>query len=106
MHRRLSGDHYLIALQRCEGAADDALGPIGRRSVDEIDAEIDGFEDETGGLVFRLAGFEAQPAKAAAAEAGHADTQLGAPQSGILHCWSFSSDNNDPNLKAPRSGQR
>jgi len=63
----------------------DALGAVGRRGVDEIDTEIDGFEDKTGGLVFRLAGIEAQPAEATGAEAGHADTKLSVAKSGVLH---------------------
>jgi hypothetical protein len=84
-HRRLGRDHDLVALQRCERATDDALSAVRRRRINEIDAEIHGFDDKTGGLLFRLTGFEAQPTEAAGAKAGHADTKLCTAQSSVLH---------------------
>jgi hypothetical protein len=111
-HRRLGRDHDLVALQRCERAADDALSAVRRRRINEIDAEINGFENKTGGLIFRLTGFDAQPTEAAGAKAGHADTHLSAAQSGVLHCnfaatlHSITRTDRCPSRRAAARGQK
>src|ERR1700722_20301700 len=56
-HPRTGADHDLMAMYRCEATPGAALGAIGGRRVDEVDAEIDSFEDEAGSLAFRFAGF-------------------------------------------------
>jgi len=60
-------------------------GAVGRRGVDEVDAQPDGFMNEPRAFVFGLAGLEAETGKAAGAEACDADAEAGAAESRVVH---------------------
>ena len=83
---RLGGDHDLVARDGFQRAPDHALGAVALRGVDEVDAEADGLVDQPRRFVLGLAGFQAEPGKAAGAEAGDADLEAGLAEGGVLHC--------------------
>ena len=84
-HRRLGRHHHLVARHRFQRAADHALGTIGRRGIDEVDAKLDRLEHQPRRLVLAQAGLEPHPREAAGAEPGDADAQTGAAEGGVVH---------------------
>lgn len=84
-HRRFGRHHDLVARHRFERMADHALGAVGRRRVDEIEAELDRLEHQPRRLVLAQAGFQPHPREAAGAEPGDADSQSGAAEGGVVH---------------------
>ena len=83
--RRLGRDHDLVARQRLERPPDHALGAVGRRGVDEVDAEIDRLKHQPRRLLLALAGLEPKPREPAGAKAGNADAEAGAAEGGVVH---------------------
>jgi hypothetical protein len=82
---RLGRNHHLVARDGLQRLSDHALGAVVRRGVDEVDAELHGLVDEPRGLVFGLAGFEAEPAESAGAKACNADAKAGLAESCVFH---------------------
>ena len=78
-------DHHLVPRDRFERPADHALGVVGRRGVDEVDAELDRLEDEQRGFVLALCRLQPHPGKAAGAETGDADAEPRAAEGGVVH---------------------
>ena len=72
--RRCGGPCDLVAITTLSRGSDlsalpdHALGAIGRRGVDEVDAEIDRLKDQPRRFLLGLAGLEAEPGEAAGAE--------------------------------------
>ncbi len=81
----LGRHHHLVPRNGFERAADHAFGAVGGRRVDEVDAEPDGLMNELCRFVLGLAGLQAKPRKAAGAEAGNADAEVGFAEGGVLH---------------------
>src|SRR5262249_19742833 len=81
----LGGDHDTVARDALDCLADDALGTVNRGGVEEIDPEIQRLADQGDGFCFALAGPEAEPAEAAAAEPGNADPEPGAAERDVFH---------------------
>ncbi len=81
----LGRDHHGIPWDGFQRPADHAFGAVGRRGVDEIDAEPNGFVDQPRGLVLGFPGLQAEPGKPAGAEAGDADAEVGFAEGGVDH---------------------
>src|SRR5690606_15907576 len=74
-----------VARNGFQRPADHALGAVGRGGVDDIDAEIDGLQDQPRGLVLRFAGIQAELAEPPAPQPRDADAKAGAAKSGVVH---------------------
>jgi hypothetical protein len=74
-----------VARPSLDGFADDGFRSIGRRRVQQIDAEIEGFLHQGHRLAFAEPGAKPDAAIAAATEPGHAHLQLRLPKRGIVH---------------------
>jgi hypothetical protein len=82
---RFGGDHHPVARNAPDRLADHGLGAVDRGGVEQIDPQVERFANESDRLGLALAGPEAEPAEAAAAEAGDADLEAGAPERDIFH---------------------
>jgi hypothetical protein len=82
---RLGRDHHAIARQFFDRLADDRLGVVGRCGIEEIDPEVERAADQGDRFGLALAPGPAQPAAAAAAEAGDADPKAGPAERRVLH---------------------
>ena len=81
----LGADHDLVARQILERQAHGRLGPIGHGGVEEGHAAIEGGPHERGGLAIGPPLAEADPAAAAAAEAGDTDLEPGVAELCVVH---------------------
>ena len=81
---RLRREHHVVAatLQR---AADDLLGAVDLRGVDEVDAEVEGAVHDRDRLGLGRAVRLTEPAVTTAAQPGDRHLEAGAPQRDLLH---------------------
>src|SRR5262249_46010990 len=90
------GTHAFVAIPRLGGAPDtvaghafdrlaaDRLGAVGRGGVEKVDPETRRLADERNSLGLALAGAEAEPAEAAAAEPGNTDLEAGSAKRDVF----------------------
>ena len=86
--RGLGGDHHPLARHAPDRLADHALGVIGRRGVQQIDAVVERGMDDRDGARLGAPGVQAQSAESTAAEARDADLEFRPAQRRVVHAHS------------------
>src|SRR6185437_716691 len=86
--RRLGADDDALARHRFERPAEHRLGAVGRRRVEQVDAQPDRLVDDADRLGLALPGAEPEAAEPAAAEPGDADPEPGPAERRVVHAIS------------------